>query len=272
MTISSAFSVNGALPTSAVAVAPGSLVTLRVLNTAGLNSIEWSVVGNDKRVRVNPVITPSGSPAGAVATFTMPADIGDELGQAYRIQCVGKSGGQRSRLSSITARTTYVTTFAIVGVLNRSGIVPLAYGEELDRDLTYGWTETINLSLSNVATPTWAAMYSSGSQSMVAVATAPGWNVVGTFSMPVSASSRLDLIGAVSDLALTLTARLYCVSPGFVGALSGSEVSLSSLTDVEAFSGFVSLAAGRLYQVQAQVVGGVGDNYFGFVRRLTPSN
>lgn len=154
MTINSAFSVNGVVPTGAVAVEPGSQVTLQVLNVAGLNTIEWSIVGNDNHVRVNPTITPSGSPAGATATFFMPADIGDDLGQAYRIQCVGRSGGRAARAiaGSTTTPITSSTTYAIVGVTNISNIVPFAYGEELDRDLVYGWTETINKALANVST------------------------------------------------------------------------------------------------------------------------
>lgn len=115
------------------------------------------------------------------------------------------------------------------------------------------------------------SLYSSSQFSIGAVTAAPGWNVVGTFPMPTTASIRLDLIGSVSDPSLVMTARIYCVTPGFVGQVSGSLVSLASMLDVEMFSGLFELVGGRLYQVQAQVVGGAGDSYFGLVRRAAPA-
>jgi hypothetical protein len=82
--------------------------------------------------------------------------------------------------------------------------------------------------------------------------------------------ARLDLIGSVSDASLELTCRLYCVTPGAVGEVPGSRSVIDSTTEARAFSSRCKLTAGCLYQVQAQVVGGEGDDYFGFVRRATP--
>lgn len=115
------------------------------------------------------------------------------------------------------------------------------------------------------------SMYSSSAQSIVAVVTEPGWNVIGAFPMPTTADIRLDVIGSVSDPALTMTARLYCVTPGSVGEVSGSRASIASAIDTEVFSAQFTLQGGCLYQVQVQVVGAAGDNYFGLVRRAAPA-
>src|SRR6476659_9823622 len=133
--VNSAFTVNGSLPTDAVAVAPGSVVTLAVQSLTGINGIVWSVVGNDKSTRVNPTITPAGSPNGATATFNMPADAGDGLGQAYAIQCTASDGGSPANTS---------TTVEIIGLANMQGVVPFTAGEDLARDPVYGWTQSAN--------------------------------------------------------------------------------------------------------------------------------
>lgn len=133
--VNSAFTVNGSLPTDAVAVGPGSVVTLAVQSLTGINGIVWSVVGNDKATRVNPTITPAGSPPGATATFNMPGDAGDGLGQGYAIQCVASDGASPANTS---------TTVEIVGIANMAGFVPFTAGEDLARDSTYGWGLSVN--------------------------------------------------------------------------------------------------------------------------------
>jgi hypothetical protein len=115
------------------------------------------------------------------------------------------------------------------------------------------------------------SVYSSAAQSILAVAAEPGWNVIGAFPMPTTADIRLDVIGSVSDPTLTMECRVYCVTPGFVGEVSGSRAQLNSTVDVEVFSGHFPLTGGRLYQMQCQVVGNVGDGYFGLVRRAAPA-
>lgn len=133
--VNSAFTVNGSLPTDAVAVPPGSVVTLAVQSLTGINGIVWTVVGNDKSTRVNPTITPAGSPNGATATFAMPADVGDGLGQGYAIECTVSDGASPANTS---------TTVEIIGAANMVGLVPFTAGEDLARDSTYGWTQPAN--------------------------------------------------------------------------------------------------------------------------------
>jgi len=114
------------------------------------------------------------------------------------------------------------------------------------------------------------SVYATAEQYLDAVAATPGWYVIGAFTMPATAELRVDMIGAVSDDALlTLRARLYCVTPGAIGPVSGSEASLNTEADSQAFSGVVSLTGGRTYQFQAEVTGGAGVNLFGTVRRAT---
>jgi hypothetical protein len=113
------------------------------------------------------------------------------------------------------------------------------------------------------------SVYATAEQYLDAVAATPGWYVIGGFTMPATASLRTDVLGSVSDASLTERVRLYCVTPGSVGVVSGSEASLNSLTDVRAFSGVISLTGGRVYQFQAEVTGNAGSAYFGVVRRAT---
>jgi hypothetical protein len=115
------------------------------------------------------------------------------------------------------------------------------------------------------------SLYSAPQTPIAAVAAEPGWFVIGGFFMPASATIRLDLIGSVSDDSLTLSTRLYCVTDGFAGVVGGSLVSLATVVDTRQLSSAFTLEGGRLYQVQAQVVGDAGDDFFGYVRRLTPA-
>ena len=115
------------------------------------------------------------------------------------------------------------------------------------------------------------SLYATSQQPVLAVAADPGWNVIGSFPIPTTADIRLDVTASVSDPSLTLIVRMYCVTPGFTGEVSGSRVQLNSTIDAEVFSAQFTLTGGRLYQVQAEVTGNAGDNYFGYVRRAAPA-
>lgn len=111
------------------------------------------------------------------------------------------------------------------------------------------------------------SVYATAEQTIDAVATTPGWNVIGAFDMPATAKVRLDVLGLVSDASLQLRARLYDVTSGSVGAVSGSEAILTGSSDTQVFSGVIQLTGGHTYQVQAEVTGNSGGTYFGTVRR-----
>lgn len=112
--------------------------------------------------------------------------------------------------------------------------------------------------------------YAAPAQTIEAVAATPGWTVIGAFSMPVTFDIQLAAIGSVSDAALTLRVRLYCVTPGFVGAVGGASLLITSTTDVRAESGVFTLTGGRVYQFQAECTGAAGDGLFGVVQSAFP--
>jgi hypothetical protein len=106
-----------------------------VSSLTGVQTVLWEIVGNDNSARVNPTITAAGSPNGATASFTMPADPGDGLGQCYLVRCTVSDGG--TPVSSVSSS-------AVVGVNNPLGVLPLAYGEETERSSTHGWVHPYN--------------------------------------------------------------------------------------------------------------------------------
>lgn len=115
------------------------------------------------------------------------------------------------------------------------------------------------------------SMYATSARQIDAVAVAPGWEVIGGFPMRVSADVRLEAFGSVSDPSLTLSVCLYCISVGFEGIVTGSTATLAGNTiDADAFSARCSLVGGLLYQVWAQVTGGLGLGLYGQVRRAAP--
>ncbi len=107
------------------------------------------------------------------------------------------------------------------------------------------------------------ASVQTGNKVVLAVAAAPGWNVIGEFYLPVGAPARLEAIGAVSDASLAMTVRLFDLAD--VAAISGSPARLTALSYTRVLSGLFDLLGGRTYQIQAQVVGNLGDTYFGSV-------
>lgn len=114
------------------------------------------------------------------------------------------------------------------------------------------------------------SVYATAEQYIDAVAATPGWTVIGAFTMPATADVLVDVLGSVSNVALALRVRIYDITPGSVGAVSGSTAQLNSTTDTQAYSGVVSLVGGHKYQFQAEVTGLAGSAYFGVVRRAMP--
>jgi hypothetical protein len=113
------------------------------------------------------------------------------------------------------------------------------------------------------------SVYATAEQYIDAVAATPGWVVIGGFTMPATADIQTDVLGSVSDEDLALRVRLYCVTAGAVGVVSGSEAQLSTTEDSRATSGKFTLTGGRTYQFQAEVTGDTGAGFFGVVRRAT---
>ena len=115
--------------------------------------------------------------------------------------------------------------------------------------------------------------YAAPQSEVAAVADTPGWAVLGAFEMPITADEIvLSVVGSVSDASLTMRVRLFCITPTFVGEVSGSIATITSTTDVQVNSGSFELTGGRLYQFQAEVTGDDGDEFFGVVESAAVSN
>lgn len=191
-TPSPSFTVNGVAIPGEFKVAYGSTVSLALASTSGLRgSPVWSIVGNDKSTRTNPTITAAGSPSGATASFTMPADPGDGLGMCFIVKCVVNGGKDTNG----DTQSSYTAT-AVVGVVNSAGRLPFAYGEETERSVIYGYVEALNQMANSAASLT--APTTPGQDGLVAVASA------GDLAYGVAGTIKVDAIGAVSTPGLTL--------------------------------------------------------------------
>lgn len=136
------FTINGSSLPGAVTVLYGATVSLALVSASGVRSIAWSIVGVSKSGQASPAITPAGSPSGATATFTMPADPGGGLGRSFLVQCVVNGGVDDEG----TVQSAY-TVRGIVGAENDAGVLPLVAGEYLERDAVQGWTDIVNQGL-----------------------------------------------------------------------------------------------------------------------------
>jgi len=120
------------------------------------------------------------------------------------------------------------------------------------------------------------AAYAAPLTTIQAVASTPGWIVLGAFYLPKSCDARLDAMMVVSDSSLTCRVRLYDVtvdsSLGAAARVIPGGVSTSSETIVRQLGGVVALKAGHIYQIQAEVTGNSGDAYFGVVPTATITN
>jgi hypothetical protein len=113
------------------------------------------------------------------------------------------------------------------------------------------------------------SVYATAEQQIAAVDDSPGWHVLGTFTMPASAQLVTDVFASVTDSSLLCRVRLYDITPGFVGEVSGSRAETNATHDNQVWSGVITLEGGHIYQWQAEVVGDSGDGFFGVVRRAT---
>lgn len=110
--------------------------------------------------------------------------------------------------------------------------------------------------------------YSATSQQIPAVASAPAWFVLGSFSMPAGAPAKLDVIGVVSAAGLVLHVRLFDLTDA--EPVGGTDVEIDSQTvESRVTSGVVQLPGGHVYQVQAEVIGTADPAHFGVVRCAT---
>lgn len=130
--------------------------------------------------------------------------------------------------------------------------------------------------LTNASTTEVIAAYSAPQTVIPAVPSTPGWQAIGAFYLPKSCAARLDALLMVSDTSLTCRVRLFDVTPD--ASIEASDrviaggVSSSSTAPVRQLGGVVSLIGGHTYQIQAEVIGDEGDEFFGVVTTATITN
>jgi len=143
--VSADFTVNGESNPAAHEVAYGAVATFALLSTSGADSIECEIVSSSKSGEDLPTVTLGGSPLGATATCTMPADPADGLGRSFRVKYAVST-----RQVGADGKIVQDVRYAVFGALNDAGLLPICVGEELDRNGTHGVTETVNEALRGV--------------------------------------------------------------------------------------------------------------------------
>lgn len=126
------FTINGVANPNRHTTTHGATVTLALASVTGVQSIAWAVASKAPAALSSPTITPAGTPSGATATFTFPADPGGDTGATLRISC------------TVTTATGTVVTYGIVGVPSSGGFLPVCPDEEFERSSTQGWADEIN--------------------------------------------------------------------------------------------------------------------------------
>ena len=110
------------------------------------------------------------------------------------------------------------------------------------------------------------ATYTATSQSIPAMGETPGWFVVGAFRMRVNYAVALAAIVSVSDESLTLRARLFDMTAALPVAI---HLATQSMVDEYVQSGPADLDGGHVYQMQVEVTGNSGLDYFGSAKAIS---
>lgn len=108
--------------------------------------------------------------------------------------------------------------------------------------------------------------YTATEQAIQAVTASPGWYVVGAFKMRASLNVFLSGVVSVSDASLTLRARLFDLTDKVPVPI---QLATQSIIDAYASSGSAELVGQHIYQMQIEVVGNAGEQYFGSMKSLT---
>jgi hypothetical protein len=247
---SAAFTANG--KNSPVTVTAGATVTLALASITGVNlgGVEWSIVGGSDSSKTQPVITSAGS----TATFTMNGDASATLGLSWIVKC-RINGGVDADQQLVSAYTQTL----LVGVVNANGVLPIPYGEALERDSSYGYTSPINTALAANGTPS-----GSGGTGNVVTAATPvpsaasgsAWADVGPYLAPASANVAITCVLNTTTTGLTTSMRLWDKTTDAL--VSGSSTSTSS-TSATLSATPVAVVASHQYSLQVQCIGATGQ-------------
>lgn len=186
--------------------AAGGVVNCKLASTLGVDYVSWRIIGTHGIA--SPAITTSGSPNGQIASFTVPAGVG----QAFGIECQVNGG---------TGTVFGDTKKSAVYVLDAGSQRPFFIGETFEADATYGVVPRLNTAFANAGTvvydttATWAKYTKTYSQLSAAAMT----NDVELLSLPARGVIHAVVIkhsasftgGALAD---------YTVSVGIAGTLN----------------------------------------------------
>jgi hypothetical protein len=134
---SALFTVNGSSAQQAHTVSASATVYLALVNSSGVNTVEWSIVGQANATDTAPTISKT---TATMASFAMPAAPAAPAHlMGFLIQCVvnGGRGADGRPDAALTCRR-------VVGTVASSGLVPLCANETTERNATVGWVKVIN--------------------------------------------------------------------------------------------------------------------------------
>lgn len=131
---SALFSVGGSSAQVAQVVTFGATTPLAIVNTAGIDYAEWTVVGQSHAATA---VTVTPGAKGLTATIAFPADPGTDRSVLLECKANGGKGANGSPDARLICRR-------VIGTSGHSGIVPVSMNESFERDAIVGWAQYEN--------------------------------------------------------------------------------------------------------------------------------
>jgi hypothetical protein len=135
---SALFSVEGSTAQIAHEVDFGETINYALANTAGVNTVTYTVIGLSHAGLSIPAVTMAASPIGT-GSHAMPAAPSPVADRSFIIECVVNGGYDANGRADPTLRCR-----RLVGTKTYSDVVPIAAGETTERDATVGWVAAFN--------------------------------------------------------------------------------------------------------------------------------
>lgn len=131
---SALYSVAGSTAQTAHVVAYGSTTALAFASTSGIDSGEWTVVGQS-HAATSVTITPGTK--GLTASLVFPSDPGLD----WSVLIEGKANGGRGPTG---AQDPALRCYRVIGTTTHGALVPVCVNEEFARDASVGWASALN--------------------------------------------------------------------------------------------------------------------------------
>lgn len=226
----------GSYGTAGVAqnAAASATINCRIASTVGVDSLAWRIFGTHGVAA--PAITLSGSPTGQIASFTLPAGVG----QAYGIECKVNGG---------TGTDFGDTKTSAVYVLDANGRRPFFIGETYEADATYGVVPRINTAVAGIGSATGVPQWAKYTKTYSDLSTAANTNSITLFSLPAK--------GVIHAVAIKHSAAFTG------GAIASYAVAVGISGDTTKFATWVNVFQAPGDQVGQASNVGVGIENFG---------